>query len=468
MKSPTFDLFYTTYPKDKLWFSYSVRIARKNLAGIRDIIAVIREQHLNEFLELNLDVKYKTVPDSWNSTRGYHWQQWIKMRAPEFTDADFIVHSDSDTYFKEPVNIREFFIGERVAWIFRKYSELNVPWKSLTEKALCRECEIEYMQTYPFILKREIYAKAKEVLESNHQITMEKYIYDAGVTDWPAGFSEYNFLGNIANEYFKEDHHFIHATDTNIPCGFSKVHLCWSHSDFSKHVEILEAMLNENKLQKPITTDRGIWVLSNDTHISDWVIKHQKLDFDGHLLPHVLSLINSGDSIADVGAFIGDHTYAYALKTHGIETGLVYAFEPNPDAFVCLENNTKDFSHVLRYNFGLGDNETRAGLCEDRNAGARMLTCGSDIEIKTLDSLNIPRLNGMKIDAEGFELKVLIGAEKTLQKFKPWLVLEFNSEALKQNNTTPEMIIKWLGDRGYSIFKEIGSEPLKDVFFRAN
>lgn len=465
-KVPTVDLFYTTYPKDKQWFSYSVRIARKNLSGIRDIVAVIREQHLQEFLDLKLDVVYKTVPDSWNSTRGYHWQQWIKMRAPEFTDADFIAHVDSDTYFKEPVNIKEFFKGKKPGWLFRKYTELNVPWKPITEKAFGKECNIEYMQSSPFIIGRDVYAKAKEVLEANHKITMEKYIYDSGVTDWPPGFSEYNFLGNVANDFFKDDYFFVHATDSQAPRGFSKIHLCWSHSDFSKQVSLLDAMLVGEKIQKPITTDRGIWVLSDDTHISEWVIKYQRLDFDGHLLPHILALINPGDSIVDVGAFIGDHTYAYALKTHGVDTGIVYAFEPNPDAFICLENNTKAFSHVKRYNFGLGDCDSTAALIKNNNAGASMLTSGSGIQIKTLDSLSLPRLNGIKIDAEGFELKVLGGAEKTIEKFKPWLVLEFNEEALKMNRTTSQEITNWLKGRGYLPFKEVGSGALKDVFFK--
>jgi len=465
-KIPTFDLFYTTYPKDKQWFSYSVRIAKKNLSGIRNIVAVVREQHLQEFLDLNLDVVYKTVPDSWNSTRGYHWQQWIKMRAPEFTDADFIVHVDSDTYFKEPVNIEEFFKGKKPGWLFRKYSELNVPWKPITERVLGKECDIEYMQSSPFIIGRNVYAKAKEVLEANHKITMEKYIYDSGVTDWPPGFSEYNFLGNIANDFFKNDYFFVHAIDSEVPKGFSKIHLCWSHSDFSKQVNLLEAMLSGEKVQKPTTTGRGFWVLSNDTHISEWVVKYEKLDFDGHLLPHILALINPGDSIIDVGAFIGDHTYAYALKTHGVYTGMVHAFEPNPDAFICLENNTKAFSHVKRYNFGLGDRESTATLLKSDNAGASMLTPGEGIQIKKLDSINIPRLNGIKIDAEGFELKVLMGAEKTIEKFKPWLVLEFNEQALKFNQTTSKDITKWLNDRGYSQFKEIGSGDLKDVFFK--
>lgn len=467
-KKPSIDLFYTTYPKDKHWFSYSVRIAKRNLSGIRNIVAVVRQQHLQEFLDLNLDVVYKTVPDSWNSTRGYHWQQWIKMRAPEFTDADFIAHVDSDTYFKEPVNIYDFFSDTKPGWLYRKYEELRVPWKALTEKAIGHECEIEYMQSSPFIIGRNVYAKAKEILERAQNCTIEKYIYDSGATDWPPGFSEYNFLGNIANRFFKDDYFFVHATDKNVPIGFSKIHLCWSHSDFSKQVDILEGMLKDTVSQKPITTDRGIWILSNDTHISEWVVKYQKLDFDGHLLPHILPLINPGDSIIDVGAFIGDHTYAYALKTHGVDTGMVYAFEPNPDAFFCLEKNTETFSHVKRYNCGLGDCENTASLVKDSNAGASMLTSGGGVQIKMLDSIEIPRLNGIKVDAEGFELKVLKGAEKTLAKFKPWLVLEFNAGALRLNDTSADEIIKWLSDRGYRAFKEVGSGDLKDVFFRCD
>ena len=42
----------------------------------------------------------------------------------------------------------------------------------------------------------------------------------------------------------------------------------------------------------------------------------------------------------------------------------------------------------------------------------------------SLDSLNLDRLDFIKIDAEGWEHKVLLGAEKTIERFKPAIFIE--------------------------------------------
>ena len=41
-----------------------------------------------------------------------------------------------------------------------------------------------------------------------------------------------------------------------------------------------------------------------------------------------------------------------------------------------------------------------------------------------LDDLNIPPLDYIKIDCEGYELNVLKGAEQTIKKHKPIIVIE--------------------------------------------
>lgn len=465
---PTVDLFYVTYPKDKKWFWYSVQIAKKNLKGIRNIVAVVREQHLQEFRDLGLDVIYKTVPDSWNSTRGYHWQQWIKMRGHEFSDADYIAHVDSDTYFLKPTDIKDFFSDGKPIWLYAPYSVLgNIPWKPILEKALQRPCDFEYMRSSPFFIKKELYLKAKEILELTHNCTLEKYIFDNGVTDWPPGFSEYNYMGNIAKEHFPNDYCFVEVPGraehrTEFFKGFSNIHLCWSHGDFSKSEEVLMSFLFSDESQKPIPYKNGIWILSNDTHLSAWVAEFGRLDFDGHLLPHVAARINPDDVVIDGGAFIGDHTYCYGQRALN---GTVYAFEPNKAAYVCLAKNVSSMPNVKPFNCGLGSSESWASMNLNSNAGASHLSGGKGVKIITIDSLNLSKLNLIKLDIEGYELEALKGAEATIARCRPWLVLEFNTGALEQAGTSEEELLKWLFDRGYQITGEVGSPGLRDLFF---
>jgi hypothetical protein len=76
----------------------------------------------------------------------------------------------------------------------------------------------------------------------------------------------------------------------------------------------------------------------------------------------------------------------------------------------------------------------------------------SDKGFKTvsIDSLNLDKCNFIKIDVEGFELNVLKGAEQTLKRFKPALLIEINTFALARNNVTNQDVFDYLTELGYS------------------
>jgi hypothetical protein len=49
----------------------------------------------------------------------------------------------------------------------------------------------------------------------------------------------------------------------------------------------------------------GIALLEHDTHLSKWVVEHNRLDFDQNVLPFVLPHIKEGDVVLDAGANLG-------------------------------------------------------------------------------------------------------------------------------------------------------------------
>lgn len=73
-------------------------------------------------------------------------------------------------------------------------------------------------------------------------------------------------------------------------------------------------------------------------------------------------------------------------------------------------------------------------------------------EFTTIDdlaiSLNLSRLDCLKIDVDSFDFEVLLGAEKTLARFDPWLVVELN-HALAQRGQNNMAALTWLAARGY-------------------
>ena len=64
--------------------------------------------------------------------------------------------------------------------------------------------------------------------------------------------------------------------------------------------------------------------------------------------------------------------------------------------------------------------------------GGKLANSGESINTMKIDDMNFDKINkkvkGLKIDTEGEDLKVLIGSQKTIQKFKPKIIIEVRNE----------------------------------------
>jgi FkbM family methyltransferase len=197
-----------------------------------------------------------------------------------------------------------------------------------------------------------------------------------------------------------------------------------------------------------IKTAQGFYVLANDTHISKWCIESGRLDHDQNALPRILPHINEGDCVIDIGAFIGDHTIAYANKV-GI-SGKIIAFEPFPKSFECLELNMAGRENVKCHNKALGDwGGFKKSFVEDKNTGASFLSDGEETNIFPLDYLADYRPNFIKIDAEGMEVSILKGAENAIKRTYPKMMIEVNQGALQRNGESIESLFALLDEYGY-------------------
>ena len=84
---------------------------------------------------------------------------------------------------------------------------------------------------------------------------------------------------------------------------------------------------------------------------------------------------------------------------------------------------------------------------------------GADsIEKITIDSLYLENVSLMKIDVEGHELSVLKGAEQTILKNKPVIILEilggvYRCNANDQENAKINDVIQLLKNYGYNVDK---------------
>lgn len=160
----------------------------------------------------------------------------------------------------------------------------------------------------------------------------------------------------------------------------------------------------------------------------------------------------AGGSAVDAGANIGNHTLYFSKYYKK-----VFAFEPMPDTYDLLRVNTKEASNVEALNIGLSSHSHLAQLniCRN-NMGASKISDssrGASIEIScvSLDEV-IPHdclISLIKLDVEGHELEVLQGAESTIDKNRPIILFEANSDSIHGNTST---VFKYLGIKNYIFY----------------
>ena len=148
--------------------------------------------------------------------------------------------------------------------------------------------------------------------------------------------------------------------------------------------------------------------------------------------PHVVEVladhVRPGSAVIDVGAHVGTLTLEMA-RLAGPE-GRVYAFEPVRKLFRELHHNMalNEASNVVPLRYALGKGPPRVVEMEAvdlaRESGANIGRGGDPVELRSLDSFGFRGVSLIKIDVEGFELFVLDGAEETIRRERPVLVVE--------------------------------------------
>jgi len=200
-------------------------------------------------------------------------------------------------------------------------------------------------------------------------------------------------------------------------------------------------------------TDFDVAIVENDSHLSQWIVSQKTLAVADGFCRLFQRYIPEGGVVVDVGASLGDHTTTYADMVGN--AGVVHAFEPNPVAFECLRYNMRKRHNVCIYSCALGASEGRGDIVPNDNLGAAQVIFDSagPVKIFALDTIarHWPRLDFVKIDAEGFEPDIIHGATATLRRLRPVLLVEINRPVLAARGKSPDDILKPLADLGYRV-----------------
>ena len=126
----------------------------------------------------------------------------------------------------------------------------------------------------------------------------------------------------------------------------------------------------------------------------------------------------------DCGGCRGDWTMFWYDKVKQIEV-----FEPNPSMIDELKYNVKNMDNVNVHEHALGDRpgmETMDYVKDDHVGTYAITEQKGDIEIRILDSYHFTDVDIMKIDVEGYEVPLLLGAKETILSNRPWIQIEAN------------------------------------------
>ncbi len=171
--------------------------------------------------------------------------------------------------------------------------------------------------------------------------------------------------------------------------------------------------------------------------------------------------LRPGMTVFDMGANVGFYTESFARRV-GV-SGRVHAFEPDPLCSEILRDRVGRFANVHVESVALGEQSGEATLfCSNRDrAENRTHVFGPEVPAETVRvpvvtidgycrSRGVERVDAVKMDVEGDEVRVLRGMAGTLARTPPaWMFIEFCPGQLRGSGSSPEEFWALLAEHGY-------------------
>lgn len=168
-----------------------------------------------------------------------------------------------------------------------------------------------------------------------------------------------------------------------------------------------------------------------------------------HLVYYFNKFIKPTDIIVEGGVYVGLHTVRFSQLAN---EGHVYSFEASKRNFdltqtTLLDNN---IANVSLYNKALysqvGDIYLAESWTPDQDSVTDIPT-NKKVECITIDSLQLPKVDFIKLDIEGGELEALKGAINTIKNHQPIITFEYLKHL---NHPSPINILK---ECEYSVYQ---------------
>jgi len=276
-------------------------------------------------------------------------------------------------------------------------------------------------------------------MQNNQPYSDLKYNFDSGNSTreeyWKglnSFLSEISFFAQVQKE---------HLTDLEISDG-----------------EIFLKIKTSKNSKRKITM---IFKLSDIRSVPFMVLAHGFYEpFQADIL---VELGNRSKTFADIGANMGFYSLALCSVNLDLQT---YAFEPNPKVYNTLNLNSKLnylTSRITSYNLGLSSTNDKVLMFEPPFSGTGAASLRNQhseegsplefqVEVRKLDDFELSKLDLIKIDVEGSEYHVLLGASEKIFLDKPTICVELLRKWMKPFGHRPQDFVDKLLSLNYSCF----------------
>lgn len=160
----------------------------------------------------------------------------------------------------------------------------------------------------------------------------------------------------------------------------------------------------------------------------------------------ILKQVKQDSVVVDVGANIGYYTLLLAKTVKR-----VYAIEPEEETFEILRKNVEanNLENVVLIKAAASDKKGVTNLIKSEdNFGDHKIGLKGKEKVKTirLDDLltGEKKIDLIKIDTQGYEEKVIMGAKEIIKKQSPTLFLEYTPNGSKKMLNYLRSIYKWI------------------------
>jgi len=160
------------------------------------------------------------------------------------------------------------------------------------------------------------------------------------------------------------------------------------------------------------------WSLpDDDTHFEYYFNKQGHGNYQKEQRDKALSYVEKFDFALDVGGHIGLWSRPLTEKFNR-----VVAFEPCQD-YIDLFTLNAPKAEIIKVALGELDGSARL-MNQMDNSGATYLEEGEGVHVVTLDSFGYDNVDFIKIDCEGYEFPIVLGAAETLKRCNPVVIVE--------------------------------------------